>query len=87
MNEPPFDVNITDEYGQLNFSRGMPKVDENTSKGTIIGKVVAMDYDTNDMRRFPWTMTLANISLWERHRASQKLACRYTCGTVRWLDV
>ena len=52
MNEPPFDVNVTDEYGLMNFSRGMPRVDENTSKGTIIGKVVAKDYDANDTLMF-----------------------------------
>ncbi|XP_065840080.1 protocadherin Fat 4-like isoform X2 [Oscarella lobularis] len=52
VNEPPFDVNVTDEYGLMNFSRGMPRVDENTSKGTIIGKVVAKDYDANDTLMF-----------------------------------
>ena len=52
MNEPPFDVNITDEYGQMTFNNGMPIVDENTPKGTIIGKVVAKDYDANDTLTF-----------------------------------
>ena len=52
MNEPPFDVNITSEYGQMNISRAMPRVDENTPKGTVIGKVVAKDYDANDMLAF-----------------------------------
>ena len=61
----------------------MPRVDENTSKGTIIGKVVAKDYDANDTLMFFLDDDSGGHFALETTTCQSEAAWRYDYVTVR----
>jgi hypothetical protein len=48
VNEPPINISIADNGGQLSFATDIPRVEENSPIGTIVGTVEALDYDANE---------------------------------------
>ena len=52
VNEPPIKIAITDETGQLSFLDDRPRVQENSSKGTVVGTAIAYDSDEKELLSF-----------------------------------
>ena len=52
VNEPPININITDETGQLSFPKNRPSVKENSAKGTVVGTAIAYDRDEKESLSF-----------------------------------
>ena len=52
VNEPPIKIAITDETGQLSFLDDQPRVQENSSKGTVVGTTIAYDRDEKESLSF-----------------------------------
>ena len=52
VNEPPMQVNVTDDNGQLKFSDNDPRVEERSPVGTTVGTLKAFDLDKNEKLAF-----------------------------------
>lgn len=52
VNEAPINISFIDSAGQLQFSSGLPRVEENSPTGTIVGTIEALDYDANETLTF-----------------------------------
>ena len=48
VNEAPISMNFTDDNGQLKFGKGYPRVEELSPVGTVVGTIVALDYDEKE---------------------------------------
>ena len=45
INEAPINISLTSEYGQRSFPDNIPKVNENSKRGTTVGTFHALDHD------------------------------------------
>ena len=52
VNEAPTKIEITSDGGQISFPKNLPRVNENTAVGTIVGTLHAYDEDAVESLRF-----------------------------------
>ncbi|XP_065053229.1 protocadherin Fat 4-like isoform X4 [Rhopilema esculentum] len=52
VNEAPTKIEITSDRGQISFPKNLPRVNENTAVGTIVGTLHAYDEDAVESLRF-----------------------------------